>query len=177
MLQILSIIKQKGTFMARKIVSGLCLFSFIAFLFNYVAEGCGAISFNLKLFSDIFGVVFLITSIVLGYTNKNEISEKAKTGLIMFIIMCSLVAIIGLTRDLSDLAQGPRTIETNVYECETTKYSYRGIYNYYVRLNNSFQRIHISHADYERLCINGYTIKVTFYEHTRRALAVEILQK
>lgn len=160
--------------MARKIVSGLCLFSFIAFLFNYVVEGCGAISFNLKLFSDIFGVVFLITSIIIGYTNKNEVSQKAKIGLMMLVIMCSLVAIIGLSGDLMDITQGPKTIETNVYECETS--SHRGVHSYFVRLNNSFKRIQISHADYERLCINRYTIKVTFYEHTRRALEVEILQ-
>lgn len=162
--------------MSRKIVSNLCLFSFIAFIFNYVAAyGFGVISFNLKLFSDIFGIVFLITSIGLIYTNKNEISQKAKSGITMLIVMCALVAIIGLTQDIMDLAQGSRTIETNVYECEIR--NHHGFHIYYVRLNNSFIRIQISPDDYERLCINGYTIKVTFYEHTGLASAVEILQK
>lgn len=89
--------------------------------------------------------------------------------------MCALVAIIGLTQDIRDLAQDPRTIEINVYECEAR--NHRGIYSYYIRLNNRFLRIKISPDDYERLCINGYTIKVTFYEHTGLASAVEILQK
>lgn len=162
--------------MARKFVSGLCLFSIIAFFFNYAAAGLfGVISFGLKLFSDMFGVVFLMTSIGLIYTNPNQaaVSEKAKLGITIFIIMCSLVAIIGLTGDLRDLAQGPRTVETNVYECETT--NNRGMYNYYVHLNNSFRKIKVSSGDYERLCVKGHTVKVRFYEHTRLALDVEIL--